>query len=262
MIAFWPYFILHLDKDVQQWYPRDVLLPTYLDAAIEISTFMKTDLTEVINKLREELVVREAWREIQPDPTHDQAVMHFYDQTDGYIFDGMHNYAGKNSEEGLLWLLDRVCIAVEGQADARILDYGAGTGTKTLFLKQLGYNVTHADIASQTLYFAEWRYQQRFLNIPCVNLSQEQLLSNSFDCIVCISVVEHVVDIPSLIQKLATLLKPQGYLICNGHQSCADSSHIAHLPQNFQYGGKAFVELLSTLGFKSLHLESLYRKES
>lgn len=260
MIAFWPYFVLSLDHDVQQWYPKDVLLPPYLDAGIEIATFMGKPLQEVINRLREEAVVREDWMQITPDPQSDQEVKAFYNQTDGYIYDGMHNYAGKDSEEGLLWLIDRIRICTDGLTEPHILDYGAGTGTKTLFLTKLGYKVTHADIESATLRFAQWRYQQRSLDIPCINLSHSSPSDSSYDCIICISVVEHVIDAPLLLQQLGTLLKPKGFLICNGSHSCGDNSHIAHLPQNFKYAGERFSSLLLSLGFEPYLLDCVYRK--
>jgi ubiquinone/menaquinone biosynthesis C-methylase UbiE len=98
----------------------------------------------------------------------------------------------------------------------RALDFGAGTGNLTGKLLELGYKVLAVDISPEMCRILKIRYKN-FLNskkLIVLNLYDEDLIcdENYFDLIVCYSVLHHLPDYLTTIERLSSFLKKGGII--------------------------------------------------
>src|SRR5438874_2465249 len=107
-IAFWPMYLRCIPEDLRDLYGSPEIINRFLDSAIEISTYLSRPISEIIPLIQSDVLVQHDWRSISPSPGDEDSLLDFYSRTDSFIYDGMYNYARPGSEEGFLWLLDRV----------------------------------------------------------------------------------------------------------------------------------------------------------
>lgn len=117
-----------------------------------------------------------------------------------------------------------------------ILDAGGGTGMMSGSLLQLGHRVELNDISAESVQMAKLRLQA-FPQFSCkVSSILELDQSKKYDLILCHAVLEWLAEPLPVINKLCTLLKPQGYL------SLSFFNRHAHVLGNMIYGNFDYVE--------------------
>ena len=98
---------------------------------------------------------------------------------------------------------------------SHVLDIGCANGATGALLKQQGLcsHVTGIEPFAAHIPFAKTQLDQVY------HASVEEALPNlpiqSFDCILCLDVLEHLVDPWTVWQRLPALLKPGGIVICS-----------------------------------------------
>jgi ubiquinone/menaquinone biosynthesis C-methylase UbiE len=108
----------------------------------------------------------------------------------------------------------------------RVLDIGAGDGSVSLPLLTPKTHVTMLDLSSKMLALARSKVPCRLLdNVEFINddFANVNFAPQSFDVILCIGLLVHVVSPSDLIAKMAGLLKPDGKIILE----CSDAAHFA-----------------------------------
>lgn len=90
-------------------------------------------------------------------------------------------------------------------ADARVLEFGAGTGRQARFLADRGYDVVAVDLA-QSNYASH-------LVFPVIQYDGEHipLEDRSVDVIFSSNVMEHVENIPAIMREFHRILRPGGF---------------------------------------------------
>ena len=97
----------------------------------------------------------------------------------------------------------------------RILDIGCGGGLLCEPLTRLGAAMTGIDATEKAVSIARVHAEEMGLEIDYRFVSSEDLVSRgeTFDAVVCLEVVEHVVDPGSFLQTCCDLAKPGGALV-------------------------------------------------
>lgn len=93
--------------------------------------------------------------------------------------------------------------------DGNILDLGCGTGWFAEKLSRLG-RVTGIDLSEGAIAAAKVRYPD--IQFTAGNLFDMTLATETFDLVVCQEVIAHVPDQQRLLNRIADVMKPGGYL--------------------------------------------------
>ena len=98
-----------------------------------------------------------------------------------------------------------------------ILDIGCGGGLLSEPMARLGANVTGADASEKNIKVAKTHLKKSDLKINYINSTVEDLLSegHSFDVILNMEVIEHVLDTKIFLRCCNDLLKSRGLMICS-----------------------------------------------
>ena len=110
-----------------------------------------------------------------------------------------------------------------------VLDVGCGGGLLTVPLARLGANCTGIDPSRVNIEVARTHARQHGLQIDYRATTAEELAATGerFDSLLCMEVVEHVTSPPEFIAVCASLLRPQGVMICSTLNRTARSFALA-----------------------------------
>lgn len=138
----------------------------------------------------------------------------------------------------------------------KILDFGAGVGTHTIFAIENGAKVDALDVWGHITDFANWRL--KFRNLPeCVNLAHNYILPREqYDICICVEVLEHITNPAKRFQNITNSLRKGAYLSLRVSRMIKDTS--GHLSENIQNWQKEGIPILKKF-FKPVGSE-LYRK--
>jgi SAM-dependent methyltransferase len=114
----------------------------------------------------------------------------------------------------------------------RILDLGAGHGAFSKVLYDMGYNVSACDFYPEQFHFTQ---------IKCVKADIAKKLpfaDNSFDIIVAIEVIEHIIDHERFFSELSRVLATKGHLLISTPNILSLKSRMKFLFTGFFYSFK------------------------
>ena len=101
-------------------------------------------------------------------------------------------------------------MGLERDVPGKLLEIGAGDGSRLLEFKKNGWDVIGQEIDSKAIGVAKRKYNIQLLNDQITDIS---LSHNSFDAIIMNHVLEHLLNPLEVINKCHQLLKPNGQLI-------------------------------------------------
>lgn len=139
-------------------------------------------------------------------------------------------------------------------AQGEILDYGAGIGDLCLKLAKKGFNIDYADVCGKTFEFAKWLFQKKGCDIKMIDLTKNKL-SKKYDTIICIDVIEHLINPRIVLKDFAAHLRNKGKLIITNLNSPVLKEHPMHIEMKFKAE-----EYLNSLGIVKLKEPWLWQK--
>jgi SAM-dependent methyltransferase len=93
---------------------------------------------------------------------------------------------------------------------ARLFELGSAVGILLHLAEEAGYEVTGLELNEAAVEVARPRFGERLLAVP---LEQAPLPPGSFDVVVMSAVAEHLLDLPHLLERMRSLLRPEGALL-------------------------------------------------
>lgn len=104
----------------------------------------------------------------------------------------------------------RTVNRVTGLQTGRLLDVGGGSGHRTLFFQQAGFDCIVLDFDERALQVARHQFGLRTL---CGRLEDMELPPGSFDVITFYTVIEHLPDPQVTLRHAYRLLRPGGWVV-------------------------------------------------
>ena len=213
----------------------------YLATAISKETGLLEEAVKEISEYTGESseIIRQKHKSCGPEPEKNYAI--FKDQS-GLTASGVESFykeCGYYLYELPLWNAEgnrpfNIYLIISGYLKShkynKVLDFGGGAGDLCLELSRHSLDVSYCDIGETLYNFARWRFTRR--NVP-VRMFKGigTIVGNDYDCILSFDAFEHVKDLPQVIKKLFSYLKPGGSLIFSG----AFSGGTLHLEENESY---------------------------
>ena len=123
------------------------------------------------------------------------------------VYSGGHEIYSASLRTDILPLFDRPY--------SRVLDVGCSTGNTGVMLKGRGLCdwVSGIELFEETAKVAKTRLDQ--VIVGPVEIALDEVADQSFDCILCLDVLEHLVDPWSVLAQLAQKLRVGGIIICS-----------------------------------------------
>ncbi|MDQ3009564.1 MAG: class I SAM-dependent methyltransferase, partial [Acidobacteriota bacterium] len=211
----------------------------------EIARFSGESVEQVEQRCKGAVnVIADEWN-AQVSADSPESVEHYYDQSEGYIYDLMwwHGLHDDDSPLGYVTALD----FAQRHGCKSYLDFGSGVGAGALLFAKNGFDVALADISSTLLSFCNWRLSQRGLPARFIDLKESKLPDKAFNIITAMDVFEHLVDPVAALNELHRTLKPGGFLF-GRFAAEEDESHPQHILLDF---APTFARL-AELGFKEV----------
>lgn len=147
-------------------------------------------------------------------------------------------------------------------AGGYVLDYGCGPGRLSLLLARLGFRVRGADTSGGMIAQA-CTLDRKTLNLEfqAIETLDEVLPSDTYDGIVCSSVIEYVPNVDELLRGFRRALRESGVLIISyanksslwrQHWNRVEAENPMGAGQHHVWNRREFEALLSRNGFRSV----------
>jgi len=174
---------------------------------------------------------------------------------------------------------DRLSLFSEALASrvpppGRILDLGCGPGVMSLSFAAQGYRVIGVDAAPRMIERAEGERRQHNMDrvhFSVMDATRPGFARESFDAVVCSSVIEYIPDDVALLQQIAVLLRPGGWVLVSvphsasvlalAEDATARLSRFRHSPgrghlvySRRRYRNRDLIRQLALLGFGEIAL--------
>lgn len=94
-----------------------------------------------------------------------------------------------------------------------VLDVACGTGYGTYLLSHVASRVIGADISLESLSSARRRYQSANLDYVCLDAQKFPFREGSFEVVISLETVEHLVEPKGFLEECVRVLRPRGILV-------------------------------------------------
>lgn len=152
------------------------------------------------------------WQQHVADPTDEQAVTRFYNESKTELFDLAQWHSTDPIHFRSLMCADLAGALAKAGETPRYLDYGSGIGSDALVFASKGFAVTLADVSEPLLAFAKWRCERRGLDVQTIDLKRRQPPHGAYDAVVCFDVLEHVHRPLRTLDQINRSMRPGGLL--------------------------------------------------
>jgi len=139
------------------------------------------------------------------NPKTDEDIVKFYEITPFTLFSLAYWHMQRSQR--------RFRRQVIEHCSGKILDYGGGIGDLCIELARRGFNVTYGDVKGKTMEFAKWRFMKKGLNVRVIDLVRDQEALEQYNAILCIDVIEHVLNPKNTLETINQHLKANGKFI-------------------------------------------------
>jgi 2-polyprenyl-3-methyl-5-hydroxy-6-metoxy-1,4-benzoquinol methylase len=173
----------------------------------------------------------------------DDRIKQFYKQTKSYIWDlgAWHLYLAEKRQSDLAMVQQMKDLHAKN-----IIDFGGGVGLNAIMMARAGFDVTLADLDSQTLAFAKFRAERHGVKLKFWKSDVEPAAPDAkYDVILVLDVLEHLpqTELATTVDKLLKLKTPKTQVIIHAPFG-KTATHPMHLDETDET--KRQVERLQT----------------
>src|SRR5262245_34809844 len=162
---------------------------------------------------RSATLTQAVWLQCEGDSWRDKAVV-FYERYEEVLFD-LLQHSTSRAQRRSDYERDGIWSWLAG-AGASVLDFGGGLGLTSSLMGEIGKQVTYCEVDGPALRFATWYFagngQHDIEVLRTPSPAPVLPLDRRWDLVLVESVLEHVVDPVTTIEKLAAVVRSGGLL--------------------------------------------------
>jgi SAM-dependent methyltransferase len=155
----------------------------------------------------------EEWQ--SADRSTPKGIQEFYSSVESWAFDLMWYAYLQSTGDGYPAAVIAARFAKDNVVGRDHLDFGSGTGTTAQLFSRLGFTSTMADVSAPLLKYAGWRLERHGDAAARIDLTTEELPTDSYDFITALDTLVHVTDFDATARDLHRAIRPGGYLLAN-----------------------------------------------
>lgn len=149
----------------------------------------------------------------------------------------------------------------------KAMEFGAGTGLLSFFLKELFMEITLMDTSAEMLKMAETKLEQGDhgkIKTLFLDLEKEEYSGEKFDIIFTQMVLHHIKDVPAVLGKFFSMLLPGGLIAIADLYSEDGSFHDPGVEVHPGFNPKELAVQMQTAGFGDISDKQCFviRKET
>lgn len=158
----------------------------------------------------------------------------FYDQTDSFLYELLIWNLNKLKRQMRRRIKRYLCCGYDRVL--KILVTGDGLGIDALYLTQMGHEVTYFEVGSYSRAFAKKLFQQANADVTILT-NPSQIKHEGYDMVLCLDVLEHVLEPEWMVSQLSNYLRYGGNLITHAPFYMIHKNYPTHLKGNRKYCG-------------------------
>jgi SAM-dependent methyltransferase len=199
---------------------RDALL---LPGHVDLLRSLATEVGEFLGLSEDEAVaaMREAWdrrpqesRERFPSVVNEATLAEFYNDSSRSMLVSAYWHSLRPDRYALHSVAALHATQMYASGD-RVFEVGHGIGSSAVLFARHGLQLTIGDVSDTYIAFARRRLAKRRLEVRSLDLRSEYPTEGSQDAIVCLDVLEHVLDPLQLVRTMVGALREDGLLVLN-----------------------------------------------
>ncbi len=167
------------------------------------------------------------------DAREEKDVLAYYQVTPHYLYE-LSYWEASADKQAWFKVVATACKKFRWQ---RVMDMGGGVGGLTLYLNRRGIRCDYLDVAGKTFDYAAWRFHRHDVTPAMFDVRDPtRQPQGPYDAIFAWDVLEHIFDLEGAIQRVASLLRPNGWFITKSTFATTGGQHEAiHLAQHACY---------------------------
>jgi 2-polyprenyl-3-methyl-5-hydroxy-6-metoxy-1,4-benzoquinol methylase len=228
------------------WAPAGIK-PVLQSYNLDVLKLVEEDLIEFLNMPIEEISYEfhYNWQYNVPDISNEENeenILNFYNTNKYYLYELSFWEACWDKVIANQRIVDISKFLTNG----KILDYGGGTGGLCLHFWRNGIVCDYADVGGNTFDFAKFRFNKYNLKNKTINILNDKLSNEYYDCIVSYDCLEHLKNLPQKLLVIGNSIKKGGHMIVSAYFEAGG----LHLKENEKYkDSKEFLKICKQAGF-------------
>ena len=161
-------------------------------------------------------------------------LIQFYSQTNAFLYESSVWNRAPLKGEVRVWITNY--LKQYSPKPLKILSFGDGLGYDSTALAAAGHEVVYFEPSQPCNEYAKTVFTANGVNVR-MEQSPDAIQDEQFDAILCLDVMEHVPDPPSMVGMFSRFLKPNGLLIAHAPFFLIHPCYKTHLRSNRKYSG-------------------------
>lgn len=196
-----------------------LLLPGHDDLfsslASEVGEFLEISSTDAAERMEAAWRGRPAESRARfPAVVTEQSLAEFYDDSSSSMLVSAYWHSLRPDRYALHSVAALHATQMYASGD-RVFEVGHGIGSTSVLFAQQGLCLTIGDVSDRYIEFARHRLARRALKADSVDLREHYPPSGSQDVVVCLDVLEHVLEPIGLVEQMVQCLAEDGLLVLN-----------------------------------------------
>jgi len=224
-----------MDAEKTIFNKQDLDLKRWNFLSKELEEYLSRNIEDVEKEYFENV---DSHKEFSDVCKQEKDAVQFYEKTDHYLYELLYWESCKSKYIEF----KKLELFIKKHKIKKILDYGGGVGSLSIYLHDKGMECDYLDVPGRTSDFASWRFRKRGIGNKIL-FADKNLPFQEYDLVTSYDVLEHVYNPEDSVEVISGLVAQNKYFLCK----CSFSGGGLHLIKNEKYQDmKVFNNMMET----------------